>query len=100
MAGRLPGRGRSVRERYRRIQRDYGKNLTIQQPVFERVAVGIPVDLPGHAVVSAMRDVTGLGEVIQPIDTAGRVIFHDEHGTGAVSPTGDLRRSGALRNGG
>ena len=42
------------------------------------------VNLPGHAVVLARREDVGLGEVVQPINAAGRVISQDQHGTGAV----------------
>ena len=37
------------------------------------------VDLPGHAVVFGWRDDAGFGEVIQPVNSSGRVIFHEEH---------------------
>lgn len=37
------------------------------------------VDLPGDAVIFAWRDHAGFGEVIQPVNPSGRVIFHDEH---------------------
>ena len=37
------------------------------------------VDLPGDAVVFVWRDDAGFGEVIQPVNPSGRVVFHDEH---------------------
>jgi len=42
------------------------------------------VDLAGDAVVAVRRDLLRLGEVVKPIDPAGRVISHDKHGARAV----------------
>jgi hypothetical protein len=42
------------------------------------------VDLPKHAVILARRENVGFAEVMQPVNTARRVISQDQHGTGAV----------------
>ena len=42
------------------------------------------VDFPQHAPVLVGRDDLGFAEVVQPIDTAGRIISHDEHNTRTV----------------
>jgi len=42
------------------------------------------VDLPEDAVVLARRGRVGLGEVMQPIYAASRVISHEQDRTGAV----------------
>ena len=42
------------------------------------------VDFPGHAPVLVWRDELGFAEVMQPIDAASRIIFHDEHNAGTV----------------
>ena len=42
------------------------------------------VDFPRHAVILGRREDVGFSEVVQPVNAARRVIFHDEHGTGAV----------------
>ena len=39
------------------------------------------VDLPGDAVVFVWRNDSGFGEVIQPVNPSGGVVFHDEHNT-------------------
>jgi hypothetical protein len=54
------------------------------------------VDLPGHAVILVWCDEVGFGEVVQAIDPADRVIFHEEHNTGAVfHPREQEQRIGA-----
>ena len=47
------------------------------------------VDLARYAVIAMWRDLLGFGEVIQAIDPVRRVIFHEEHGAGAVLGPGD-----------
>src|SRR5919109_4803212 len=42
------------------------------------------VDFPGHAVILVWRDELGFGEVMQPVNPAGRVISHNEHSTTAI----------------
>jgi hypothetical protein len=42
------------------------------------------VDLPIHAVILAWREGVGFCEVVQAIDSARRVISHEEHNTGTV----------------
>jgi len=42
------------------------------------------VDLPIHAVILAWREDVGFCEVVQAIDSARRVISHEEHNTGTV----------------
>ena len=42
------------------------------------------VDFPGYAPVLVGRDDLGFAKVVQPIDAAGRIIFHDEHNARTV----------------
>ena len=42
------------------------------------------VDLPRHAVILARCGCVGFGEVMQPINATGRVVSHEQNGTGAV----------------
>ena len=39
------------------------------------------IDFPEDAVVFAWRNDSGFGEVIQPVNSSGGVVFHDEHNT-------------------
>ena len=47
------------------------------------------VDLARDAVIAVWRDLLGFREVMQAIDPVRRVIFHEEHGAGAVLGPGD-----------
>ena len=42
------------------------------------------VDLTRHAVIFSWRDDPGFGEVIQAVNSLGRIVFHDEHNTAAA----------------
>jgi hypothetical protein len=42
------------------------------------------VDLSRYAVIAVWRDLLGFSEVVQPIDPVRGVIFHKEHGAGAI----------------
>ena len=50
------------------------------------------VDFPKDAVVLAWRKDLGFGEVVQPINAAGRVISHQEHGTASVFRAGNKQQ--------
>jgi hypothetical protein len=47
------------------------------------------VDLSRYAVIAVWRDLLGFSEVIQAVDPVGGVIFHKEHGAGAIFRPGD-----------
>lgn len=47
------------------------------------------VDFAGYAVIAMRRYLLGFGEVVEPINPARRVIFHDKHDAGAVFGPGD-----------
>ena len=47
------------------------------------------VDLARYAVIAMRRDLLGFGEVMQAVDPVRGVIFHKEHGAGAVLGPGD-----------
>ena len=47
------------------------------------------VDLARYAVIAVGRDLLGFGEVMQAIDPVRGVIFHEEHGAGAVLGPGN-----------
>ena len=42
------------------------------------------VDLPRYAVIAVGQDLQGFSEVVQAIDPMRGVIFHKEHGAGAI----------------
>ena len=42
------------------------------------------VDLSRYAVIAVWRDLLGFSEVVQAIDPVRGVIFHKEHGAGAI----------------
>ena len=47
------------------------------------------VDLARYAVIAMRRDLLGFRKVMQAVDPVRGVIFHEEHGAGAVLGPGD-----------
>jgi hypothetical protein len=47
------------------------------------------VDLAGDTVEGTVCHLERFGEVMEPVDTLGMVVFHEEHNTGAEFRPGD-----------